>query len=161
MNFKRLGIIAALFTVFSFQASASIVSFLIVETGLRSGSPDTQYTSLWEGGLMNAFFDAGHIVTNSPITRMETRPDRDLSGTVEVDFRDAVRGGAEFFILGFLEYQAGNAVPSGITLKIYKTGSQQIVYEQRFQAGAGKSLSEEYQIAQNAGRAIASHLKDR
>ena len=163
MNFKRLGIIMVLFAVLTFPLSASVVSFLLVETGLREGGPETQYTSLWEGGLMNAFFDAGHVVTNSPITRMERKPDRDLSGIVEADFRDAAAGGAEFFILGFIQYQIqdGKPLPSEIVLKIYRTGSQQIVYEQRFRAGTGKTLNEEYQIAQNTGRIIVSHLKDR
>ena len=160
---KRLLSILVLFAVLSFPASASVVSFLLVETGLGNGNMETQYTSLWEGGLMNAFFDAGHIVNNSPIARMERIPARDFTGTVEADFKDAVSGGAEFFILGFIDYQvqAGKPVPTGIILKIYKTKSQEVVYEQRFQAGTGKSLNEEYQIAQSTGRIVVSHLKDR
>ena len=167
MIFKRLGIIAVLFAVLfavlTFPVSASVVSFLLVETGLREGAPEPQYTSIWEGGLMNAFFDAGHVVTNSPITRMERKPDRDLTGIVAVDFRDAADGGAEYFILGFLEYslETGTAVPSEIILKIYRVRSGQVVHEQKFRAGAGKSLNEEYQIAQNVGRSMLSHLQAR
>jgi hypothetical protein len=154
---------AALFVVLTFPVSASVVSFLIVETGINDEASNPQYTSVWEGGLMNAFFDAGHIVTNSPITRMERKPDKDISGIIEADFKEAANGGAEYFILGFLEYriQGGRPVPSGIQLKIYRTRAQTVVYEHSFQAGTGKSLTEEYQFAQNAGRVIISHLKDR
>ena len=160
MYFKRLWIIAVLFAVLVIPVSASVVSFLLVETGLRDGAPETQYTSLWEDGLMNAFFDAGHVVTNSLITRMERRPERDLTGIIEVDFREAASGGAEFFILGFLDYrtQEGRLVPSDIVVKIYRTSSQQIVYEQRFQAGTGRNLNEESLLAKNTGRVIISHL---
>ena len=112
---------------------------------------------------MNAFWEAGHVVTNSPIARMERKPDNDLSGTVDIDFRDAASGGAEFFVLGFLEYQVqgGRPVPVGIVLKIYRTGNRQLVYEQRFPAGTGRTLPDEFQLAQETGRAMIPHLSAR
>ena len=161
---RQLGL-AALLMLLAFPASASMVSFLLVETGINDEVSSGQYTSLWEGGLMAAFFDAGHIVTNSPIARMEKKPERDLSGTVAADFNEAVSGGADFYILGFLEFQVQGqgtrAVPVGIVLKLYNSESQQLLFEQRFPAGTGKSLDEEYQFAQNAGRTIISHLEKR
>ena len=160
MNIKRLGGMAALLMLLAFPASASMVSFLLVETGLNEEVSSGQYTSLWEGGLMAAFFDAGHIVTNSPILRMEKRPDRDLSGKVASDFDEAVDGGVEYFVLGFLEYQiqGGGAVPVGIVLKLYNADSKKLVCEERFPVGTKKNLDEEYIFAQNAGRIIISHL---
>ena len=163
MNYKRLGSTAALLLVLIFPASASMVSFLLIETGLNEGIPATQYGSLWEGGLMEIFFDAGYIVTNSPITRMEKRPAEDLGGSVKTDFDEAVEGGAEYFILGFLNYQTQGrgAIPTEITIKLYQTDPRQLVFEQSFPAGRGKTLHEEYQHAQSAGRAIISQIKDR
>jgi hypothetical protein len=163
MDYKRLGSMAALLMLLAFPASASMVSFLMVETGINEEVSSGQYTSLWEGGLMAAFFDAGHIVTNGPVARMEKKPSRDLTGTVEVDFNEAVKGGAEYFILGFIEYQvrSGKPVPVGIALKLYQTDSKKLVFEQSFPAGSGKNLDEEYLFAQNAGKVIISHLKDR
>lgn len=163
MNHKRLWILAALLVLLVFPASASMVSFLLVETGLNEDAPGVQYTSLWEGGLMAAFFDAGHIVTNSPIARMEKKPPADLSGQAASDIDEAALGGAEYFVLGFLEYQFNGVtpVPVGMALKIYEAGSRRLIYEQRFTAGSGKNLNEEYQFAQNAGRILISHIKDR
>ena len=163
MFYKRLGGMAVLLVLLAFPASASMVSILLVETGIKEGASSGQYSSLWEGGLMEAFFNAGHIVTNSPIARMEKRPIGDLSGIVEADFDDAVNGGADYFLVAFLEYknQGEMAIPTGIVLKLFSSYTQKLVYEQNFPAGTGKSLDEEYKFAQNAGRVIISHIKDR
>ena len=161
MKYKHLAAMAVLL-LFSFPVSASMVSFLVVETGLNEEAEFMPYTGLWEGGLMDAFFDAGFIVTNSPAARMEKKPARDISGLVEDDYIDAVNGGAEYFILCFLEYQyrGGEFNPIGLALKLYKTDSKKLIYERNFPAGSGIDLDDEYKIAQNAGRAIISQVKD-
>jgi len=163
MPYKRRMGLALLFVFLTFPLSASMVSFLLVETGLGEDVTSSQYTSLWEGALMAVFFDAGHIVTNSPFTRIEKLPAMDLAGQMKDDFNEAVNGGADYFILGFLEYklQGDRPVPVSIVLKTYKTNSQKLVYEQRFPAGTGRNLNDEYQYAQNVGRIIISHLEDR
>ena len=160
---KRLGCMAVLLGLLAFPASASMVCFLIVETGINEAAKSGQYSTLWEGGLMEAFFNAGHIVTNSPITRIEKKPARDLSGMVEAEFNDAIRGGAEFFVLGFLEFKnyGERAVPVELALRLYSSNSRDLVFEQNFPAGSGKNFDEEYLIAQNAGRVIISHLSKR
>ena len=162
MKNKRLLGCAVLLIFLGFPAYASMVSFIVVETGLNEEASSPQYSSLWEGALMSVFFDAGHIVTNCPIGRIEKKPSSDLSGTLKADFDEAVLGGAEYFILGFLEYQAqkSGAIPREITIKIYRTDSKALVFEQNFPAGTGKNLNEEYQLAQNAGRIIIAHVKD-
>jgi hypothetical protein len=163
MVHKRLGALAVLFVLLTFPASASMVSFLVVETGLNEEISSGRYTSLWEGGLMAAFFDAGHIVSNSPIVRLEKKPSADFSGPVEKDYNDAVSSGADFFILGFLDYrlEGARAIPVTIVLKLYRTDSRRLIYEKSFPAGTGKNLDEEYKFAQDAGRTIISHLRDR
>ena len=169
MNFKHLGsmtrcgIIMALLVLLVFPVSASMVSFMVVETGLNDEIVSSQYASLWEGGLMEAFFNAGHIVTNCPITRMDKKPTTDLSGSIRNDFNEAIEGGAEYFILGYLEHQiqGRSAVPTEITIKLYRTDSQELIFEQIFPAGTGRNLNEEYQLAQNAARLIIANIKDR
>ena len=160
---KRLMSIMGLFFILTFPAAASMVSFLVVETGLNENVPANQLSTLWGGGLMAAFFDDGHIVTDSPIVRMEKRPSQDFTGQVEADFKEAVTAGSEFFLLGFLEYQivAGKVVPVNITLKLYTASSRKLIFEQIFPVGAGKNFAEEHQFAQNAGKIIVSHLRDR
>ena len=157
---KRLLGVAALLLLMAFPASAFMVSFMVVETGLGEEASSV-YAGLWEGGLMEAFFDAGHIVTNAPATRLPGKPANDLSGFLEDDFNDAVSGGAEYFILGYLEYQVNRgAIPVGMELKLYKTDSRKLLFEHKFPAGSGKDVREEIQIARNAGLTIISQMKD-
>jgi len=158
MNNKRLVSMAVLFLLLLFPASASTVSFLVVETGLGEKTI-TQYGSLWEAGLMEVFFDAGHIVTNSPIARMEKRPAEDLSGSIELGFNEARVGGADYFILGFLEFR-DSSVPNAMIIKIYSTNAEKLIFERSFPAGNGRNLGEEYQIAKNAGQIVVSNIKD-
>jgi len=148
---------AVLLLLLVFPASASTVSFLVVQTGL--GEKTTQYGSLWEGGLMDVFFDAGHIVTNYPIARMEKRPAEDLSGPIELDFNEARAGGADYFILGFLEFK-DSSVPNAMIVKIYSTNTEKLVFERSFPAGTGRNMGEEYQIAKNVGQIVVSNIKD-
>ena len=159
-NMARL-LMAVLFMFLAFPVSASMVSFLLVETGINVSGSSGRYSNVWEGALMEAFFEAGFIVTNSPIAQMEKKPDRDLSGIVEEDFNDAILGGADYYILGFLEYQSQGTVPTGITLKLYNSNSRELIHEERFPAGTGRNLDEEGRLAQNAGRAIISRLAGR
>ena len=158
---KRLGIFLMIFILFTLPVSASMVSILLVETGIPQETQSGRYSSLWEGGIMNAFFDAGHIVTNGPIARMEKVPTAELNGPIEDDFYEAIYSGADYFVVGFLEFQAqGNrAVPKNIWLRIYSTDSGKMLYQSDFPAGSGRNLDEEYRIAQNAGRVIVSKLE--
>jgi hypothetical protein len=162
LGYKRLYAVLALFVLLAFPVSASMVSFLLVETGIGEEAPRSQYASPWEGGLMDAFFNAGHIVTNSPITRLATKPVQDLSGPVGDDFNDAAMNGADYYVVGFMEYQVQGARPVlvGISLKLYNTLSGKLVFEQGFPVGTGANLADEYRIAQNAGRIIISHLEE-
>jgi len=159
---RLIGIVGFLF-ILAIPVSASMVSFLVVETGLNENVPTNQLSTLWGGGLMGAFFDDGHIVTDSPVVRMEKRPAQDFTGQVEMDYIEAVEAGAEYFILGFLEYKivSGRVTPVNIVVKLYDTDSKKLLFEQDFPVGTGRNLAEEHQIAQNAGRVIIAHLKDR
>jgi len=160
MDYKRLINIAVLFLLLAFPASASMVSFLVVETGL-SEEVNTQYGSIWEGGLMEVFFDAGHIVTNCPIARIENRPENDISGSIGNDFFEAAVNGAEYFVLCYLEFQnKSRSVPNAMVIKIYNINAQKLIYERSFPAGTGRSLGDEYQTALNTGRTIVSAIKD-
>jgi len=118
---------------------------------------------------MSIFFEAGHIVTNNPILRIEKQTTPEIPGSADVmaqiedDVFDAASGGAEYIVFGFLDYQMyGNrAIPSKINIRIYSTAPQELVYEQNFPAGSGRNSNEESQLVQNAGRTIISQIKER
>ena len=163
MSYKRLGSMAVLFVLLGFPASASMISIMLVETGIDERFSSGYYASLWEDGLMAAFFDAGHIVTNSPVTRMLEKPDPTVSGPFEDAFREAISNGANYYILGFLEYglKSGKTLPVSIALKVFDSDSGQVIHTQTFPAGIGSTEYEEFLLAQNAGQSLISQIKDR
>jgi len=158
MTYKHLGSIAVLLVILAFPVSASMVSFQLVETGLNEEASSGHYSRLWESGLMSVFFDAGYIVTSSPVARMNF-----TSHVIEQSLNEAVEGGADYFVLGFIEYNThrGRALPVGIALRIFDSNSRQLIHEQNFPAGTGRNDSEEFQLAQSVGRVIISQIKDR
>ena len=163
MSYKRLAGIIVLFIFLVFPVSASLVSFLIVETGLNDNAPSPQYSSLWEGGLMSPFFDAGYIVTNNPIQRLERKPSVDLSGAIRADFDSAALAGAEYFIIAYLEYSSVRnfTVPNGLNIRLFRIGSEELIFEETFSAGTGSSLRDEFRLAQNVGRILVSQIMGR
>jgi hypothetical protein len=127
------------------RLSAATVSFLVVETGLPSGSVQPESSARWEGGVMGVFFDAGHIVFNSPVMRLDQKPSWG-SGTIPPElrgeFNDAKTGGADYFVLVLLEYSGGQAAapepkaggspqdkPRTIQMRLFNTTSGALLYE--------------------------------
>ena len=164
MAIKRLGMAALLFVFLGFPLSAAMVSFMVVEVGLRQDASRSEYSSVWEDGMMGVFFDAGHIVSNSPVTRIEKISEGILPPEVQADYQDAWRGGADYFVLVLLEYalQGGVVRPQGALVKVFaaRESSGNLIYEGRF-AGTGSSLREESVRAQETARIIMNQIKDR
>ena len=160
MNCKLTCCVALLAVFLIFPARATMVSFLIVETGIEEGFPETEFGAIWEDGLMASFFDAGVIVTNSPILRMEERPEYDITGTLRAEFDEAVMGGANYFVMCFInhEIQGRRAVPTNITIQKYRTDTQELVFQQSFPVGNNSSQSTVMRNAMDAGRVIASRI---
>ena len=163
MNYKLLGCVLVLIVVLIFPASASMVSFLIVEVGVSEDIPSTEHSDLWEGGLMASFFDAGHIVTNSPVLRLQNRPVPDLTGPVMRDFTDARLGGVDYFFLCYMNFNVNgrNAVPVDINIRAYRTATQELIFEQSFPVGRGRNHIDEMYLAESAGRALVSQIRGR
>jgi hypothetical protein len=156
---KRLGIIVIFYIFLALPLSASMVSFLVVEEGVRPGVQAGDYSSAWEDGLMGAFFDAGHIVSNSPVLRIEKLSDAVLPQEVNVDYSEAYEGGADYFLLAVLEYRPQDSKPYAVCIKIFSTLSQRLIYEQRFPAGTGANPRDEYSKALETAKIVASQIQ--
>jgi hypothetical protein len=162
---KRLGMTVLLFVFLVLPLSASMVSFMVVEVGLRQEANRNEYSSVWEDGMMGVFFDAGHIVSNSPVMRLEKISEGILPQEVEADYQDARRGGADYFVLVFLEYvpQGGLLRPQGARIRIFASRESvgNLIYEEQFPANTGGSLRDESARAQEAARIIMTKMKER
>ena len=161
---KSLGIVILLLFIIVLPLSATMVSFLVIETGLRPDAYGGNYSTTWEDGLMGAFFDEGFIVSNSPVMRMQRFPEELFPHEADEAFFDAYMGGAEYFILVLLEFlpQGGTTRPQGALVRLFSTGeNSDLIYEQRLSAGIGVGLRDEYIRAQDTGRILAARIKDR
>jgi hypothetical protein len=156
---KRLGIIVIFWIFLALPLSASMVSFLVVEEGVRPGNQSGDYSSAWEDGLMGAFFDLGHIVSNSPVLRIDKLTDAEFPPELNVDYWDALEGGADYFLIAVLEYRPQDNRPSSVCIKVFSTLSQRLIFEQRFSAGTGANPRDEFSRAQEAARIVASQLR--
>lgn len=144
---------------------AATVSFLIIETGLTADSARPESSSLWESGMMDSFFDAGHIVSNAPILRIEhidSNPEEKLPVEAHRDMDEAKLGGADFFVVVLLNYENSPlGRPADILVRIFRVASGQMVYETKCGSYNGVKTEEEFQqVKRNAVR-IVPQLKGR
>jgi len=158
---KRL-VLAVLILGITFPLPAAMVSFLVIEEGLKPGSDSGNYSAVWEDGLMGVFFDAGHIVSNSPILRVDQLSEAEFPSEARFDFIDAADGGADYFILAVLDYNTQERLvkPKSVFIKIFTIESRQLVFEGQFPAGNGVNLQDEYSRVKDVGKIIASQIKD-
>jgi hypothetical protein len=163
--------------------SAAMVSFLVVETGLAEESARPQSSLLWENGLMDVFFDAGHIVSNAPIMRIPEKTTEKLPDPVRSELDEARNGGADYFILVLLEYPAsaaggipgsdaasspasgdtgasgGNPVfagkPEKVYMRIFSVSNETLVYETACAGTTRLDANEELiEVKKNAAKLI-------
>jgi hypothetical protein len=145
----------------AFPASAATISFLVVETGLAEGTA-AESSSIWESGLMDVFFDAGHIVSNAPVLRLSGEPDKPLPDEARGSFDEALEGGADFFVLALLEFQGprDNPKPRRVSLRLFTTRPCRFIYEEQVDGSPPAAQAEEFAAAQKAARTIVSRLRD-
>ncbi|MDR2553484.1 MAG: hypothetical protein LBD31_10030 [Treponema sp.] len=139
---------------------AATISVLVIETGLPPGMGATESASVWESGLMDAFFDAGHIVSNAPILRLEETPGSEFPPEVRRDFDAARIGGSDFFVMVLIKYrgvppETEQEEPREITIKLFSVSSGKLIYEMSAAAKAWGSSQEAFLDAKrNAGYLI-------
>lgn len=156
---KKLSMALILTCMGLMSLRAATVSVLVVEAGLPPGAKSSISASIWESGLMDAFFDAGHIVFNAPVMHI-----KEISGSlppdVMRDFNEARLGGADFFVLVLLNYSGNNQeklpeYPNEVLLKVFQVSTGSLLYETSITGWTKKTADEEFLIAkQNAGKLI-------
>lgn len=153
----------------SMPLMAATVSVLVIETGLPSGKGRSSSASVWESGVMDAFFDAGYIVSNAPSIQLDKAPALQLPAEARREYEEARLGGADFFVVVQLIYpcQSNESTidvpvqeqPKSVSIAVFKVSSGELIY----QASVGNRIfgnsNEEFLIAkQNTGKIIL-HIK--
>ena len=131
------------------------VSFLVIETGLPRESPTNQYTITWENTLLDVFFESGHIVTNSPILRLTQKPEDGFPNVAERDFEEARDGRMDYFLVAIVNYPA----PRNVSLRLFRTNSQELVMEHTYTDRTYRTGREEQDAIINAVMTFAGRVR--
>ena len=112
-----------------FPVRAANVSVMVIEAGLPNDNrPAHQYSIMWENGLMDVYFEMGHIVSNSPIMRLGRMPDSGFPYEAERDFDEARDTGMEYFVVAIINHPS----PYNVSLRIFNTNSHELIKELSF-----------------------------
>ena len=147
--------------LFLYRAEATTVSFLVIETGLEEDSPSRQHSGLWESGLLDEFFNAGFIVSNAPILRLDRKPSVDLPNVLLGEVENAIEGGADFFIYAMLDYNSQLQHPDNISLRMFRINPIRKIHEQNYSVRASSSLQEDFDNIKIIARGLVPHLNAR
>jgi hypothetical protein len=144
-----------------FPLNAAGVSFLVIESGLDKEAAQMQSSGLWESGLLDVFFEAGHIVTNAPVMRFKIMPDKKLPDEVQNDLHEAIEGGMEYFIIALLEYQTASAgqKPTQITLRLFRINPLKLLFEHKYSNSKAKNAKEEFDNLKQAARILLGQIE--
>jgi hypothetical protein len=102
-------------SLFSSPLFCAHISVLIIETGLRDGNPARfgGMMEMWETGLLDVFFEEGHIVTNAQAFALKRKPGKELTGAIKGHITEAKDAGVDYFVLAYLNYEMDAAVNVG------------------------------------------------
>jgi len=152
---KYLGLVFLLFIPGIFPLAAANVSFLVIETGLPKDGPAAQYSIMWENSLMDVFFEMGHIISNSPMMRLDKKPPDGFPDIAERDFEEAQEGGMAYFLVAVVEHP----IPYKVSMRLYRIRNQEMIREQFYTYGAPKTEKEEYDNIKRAVASMAARLR--
>jgi hypothetical protein len=131
MHKKRLVMICIFTFLLVITAEASMVSFIVIETGLLQDSERRKHSEIWENALFDAFFDAGYIVSNYPMMRFISIPDEDILDVISFNLDEAKDGGIDYILIVRLDYNSGVQAPQEVSFFIFKTSQHRIIYEKK------------------------------
>jgi len=140
--------------------TAATVSVLVIQTGLPSETGLNPSASVWESGVMDAFFDAGYIVSNAPILQLDKASGSQLPLEARQEFEEARLGGADFFVVVHLDYPASVEVPGqeqnkSVFIAVFSVSTGELLHETSMSTRSWGNPNEEFLIAkQNTGNII-------
>jgi hypothetical protein len=106
------------------------VSVVIVETGIPEGSSAMESSGMWENGIMDTFFEYGHIVSNAPMLRLETEQAAPYPSEQVLKIDQVREGGSAYYVLAVLHYVDGNnSLPSSVSLRLVQLYPNKVLYE--------------------------------
>jgi len=154
---KKLFFAVVIFVMGFMPLAAATVSVLVIETGLPPETGLSPSASVWESGVMDAFFDAGFIVSNAPSMQLAKASGSQLPPEARREFEEARLGGADLFFVVHLNYSALDAAEQNksVFIAVFSVSSGELIYETSMGTRSWGNPNEEFLIAkQNTGNII-------
>jgi len=155
---KKIAFVLFWGVLFVFSASAHMVSFFIIETGLPLEGVKSQYSQLWENAFFDVFFDAGYIVCNSPMMRISAMPKMSLEKFIEEEVVEARDGGADYFLVAQIDYSRDSLTPREISLVLFNVSPFKLIKERKVTGKAYKSDKEDVEELRNIVKGIVPKI---
>jgi len=126
---KRIVIVIIIGISLNLSVGAATVSFYVIETGINEEIDVKQSQSIqWENAFMDVFFDAGYIISNAPIMRLEKKPPDILQ---VVDINEAEIYGIDYMLIVLLDYKKELKDSNEISFYIYRVIRKEKVFEKK------------------------------
>jgi hypothetical protein len=126
---KRIVIAVIIGISLIFSIGAATVSFYVIETGINEDFDEKQSQSIeWENAFMDVFFDAGFIISNAPILRLEKRPSDILQ---VIDIEEASSYGVDYMLIVLLDCRKEMQNPNEVSFYIYRVTRKEKVLEKK------------------------------
>jgi len=156
MQRKKYAMQGLLFCVIAISPlRAATVSFLVMEVGVPTEAPASEQSIMWENGLLDVFFEAGHIVSNSPIMRVAQRPGEGFPDEAERDFEFAKEGMMQYFVIAIVNHPT----PYNVSLRLFRTDSQQMIIERQYTGRTYRSKREEIEAIREEIQLLMARIR--
>jgi hypothetical protein len=145
------------------------ISILVIEAGMHDGKPlrGGEMTTLWENGIMDVFFESGHVVTNAQSFALKEKTAGELPGTIQRYISDAEDAGVDYFILACITYEKADdanpavesAKPAGIEFSLFHIRPRKRIWLEHIDFGGKAYFGAEQHIrVRRTARSLLVHL---
>jgi len=154
---KRVVITIVIGISLNLSVGAATVSFYVIETGINEEFDEKQSQSiLWESAFMDVFFDAGYIISNAPIMRLENRPSDLLQ---VIDINEASSYGIDYMLIVLLDYKKELQDPNEVSFYIYRVTRKEKVFEKKVFIKRGASQDDYYNM-KSIAKGFVPYIKE-
>jgi len=115
--------------ILALNAEASLISFLVIETGLPENAGILKHSALWENAFMDVFFDSGYVVTNYPMMRLTSKSEGNIQEICGFDVSEAKDAGVDYLLIAKLEYVSAILPPQVISFYVFRVDQHEVIYE--------------------------------
>jgi len=134
---------------------ATSISFLVMETGLPADSDASQYSAMWESGLLEVFFESGHIVSNAPRIRLSgAEVPEGFPPDAEKSYEDARIGGMDYFLIAIVDHPSHD-----VSLRLFSLRSRDMIAERAYSGREVWNTREERENIRRAVMEMAAFLR--